>query len=198
MKEHKRRNYFIKKDFQGRYVFVFFSFIVLGSIIFSLVFSLFTAKTLTITYENYNLQLGVTPLILLKQIITTGWVYIFFGGLAVGIISIYLTHQVAGPVYRLEKSFDEMLSGTIVSAIQLRKKDEGRELTEKINCFNKMLSEHFHNLRDINQKIEAELADLVSKTEGSQEHNDFYRSVHEIARLNSELKEGLFRFKIQE
>ena len=42
-KTWRRRNYFIKKELQGRYIFSFFLFVILGSIIFSLIFSMLSA-----------------------------------------------------------------------------------------------------------------------------------------------------------
>jgi len=60
-KTWRRRNFFIKKDLQGKYMFSFFIFLVAGSIIFTLIFSLLSLNTMTIVYDNYKLQIGRTP-----------------------------------------------------------------------------------------------------------------------------------------
>ena len=63
---YKRRNYFINKEFQGRYIFNYFLLVTIGSLLFIGVFSFFSSNTLSIVYDNYHLQLGVTPGILFK------------------------------------------------------------------------------------------------------------------------------------
>lgn len=58
---HKRRNYFINKEFQGRYIFNYFILATIGSILFIGVFSLFSFNTFSIVYDNYHLIDGFTP-----------------------------------------------------------------------------------------------------------------------------------------
>jgi sensor histidine kinase YesM len=47
--------------------------------------------------------------------------------------SIILTHRIAGPVYRLEKTLDELIEGKDVRYIKLRKNDELKPLAAKLN-----------------------------------------------------------------
>ena len=70
MKQFKRRNYFINKEFQGRYIFNYFIIAAIGSLLFMAVFSFFSSNTLSISYDDYQLQLGVTPFILFKKILS--------------------------------------------------------------------------------------------------------------------------------
>ena len=104
----KRRNYFIKRELQGKYIFSFFIFVITGSIIFTIIFSLLSADTLTVVYDNYNLQIGKTPSVLLREILSANWIFIVAGGLTVAVLSMFLTHRFAGPLFRFEKSIDEM------------------------------------------------------------------------------------------
>ena len=140
--KYKRRNFFIKKDLQGKYVLSYFIFVMLGVIFFTLIFSMLSMNTLSIVYDDYDLQIGTTPLILLEKILASQWIFMaIFAMLFVVIISILLTHRIAGPMYRFEQAFNEMINGNIGYWIKLRKKDEGKELAEKINRFNDILSE---------------------------------------------------------
>jgi len=47
--------------------------------------------------------------------------------------SILLSHRVAGPLYRIERTLDRLIQGEDVEHIRLRKNDELKELAEKIN-----------------------------------------------------------------
>ena len=47
--------------------------------------------------------------------------------------SIIVTHRIAGPIYRLEKTLDELIQGEDVGFIRLRKHDEFKEFAAKLN-----------------------------------------------------------------
>ncbi|MBI5640010.1 MAG: methyl-accepting chemotaxis protein [Nitrospirae bacterium] len=148
-KTWRRRNYFIKKELQGKYIFSFFIFVIAGSFFFTAIFSLLSANTLTIAYKHSSLQLGKTPIILLTEILRAHWIFIITGGLLVILISVFLTHRFAGPVYRFEKSLEEMNRGNFSLEIRLRNKDEAKELASMINALNVMLSSRIAELRSL-------------------------------------------------
>ncbi|MFH2059622.1 MAG: methyl-accepting chemotaxis protein [Pseudomonadota bacterium] len=150
---HKRRNYFINKEFQGRYIFNYFLLATIGSLLFIGVFSFFSSNTLSIVYDNYHLQLGVTPEILFKKILSTQWLFVVFGGGIVIIVTLFLTHRVAGPFYRFERSLDDMIDGDISKKIVLRPKDEGKDLAQKINAFNFVLGDKLSVIETFNSNI---------------------------------------------
>jgi methyl-accepting chemotaxis protein len=161
----RRRNYFIKKDLQGRYIFSFFIFVIFGVIIFTLIFSLLSANTLTVVYEDYSLRIGKTPFILIKEILRADWIFVVTAGLSLVIISMFLTHRFAGPMYRFEKSVEEMLGGNFDFQIRLRKKDEGKELAAMMNQLISTISSNLREMRDLTDAIELKLKD-ASETVG--------------------------------
>jgi methyl-accepting chemotaxis protein len=144
---YKRRNYFINKELQGRYIFNAFLLVAFGSILFATIFTFFSSNTLSITYDNYQLRLGTTPGILLNKILSGQWLVIVLGGLLITIISLFLSHRVAGPFFRLEKTLDAMTAKDISVRVTLRPKDEGKELALKINNFNEMISSSLNRIR---------------------------------------------------
>lgn len=145
----RRRNYFIKRDFQGKYIFSFFIFVIAGSYLFTAIFGFLSLNTLTIVYKDYNLQVGKTPFVLLKEILRAQWIFITACGVLVGIGSMFLTHRIAGPMYRLERSLEEMIKGNFNFEIKLRSKDEAKELATLLNDFNTSLSWRLKEARDL-------------------------------------------------
>ncbi len=142
-KRYSRRKYFIKKDFQGKLLLGCFLVVAGGCLLFNLLLWLLSADTLTISYSNQNLQLGQTPFMLLKQVLTANWFLIIIGGGFVIVAALFLSHRVVGPLYRFEVTLDNMLKGHLRDTIHLRDKDEGKELASKINEFNTKLSQSF-------------------------------------------------------
>jgi len=145
--KYKRRNYFIDKEFQGKYIFNAFLLVTLGSILFALIFSFFSSNTLSIVYDNYHLKLGTTPGILLNKILSSQWLFIVLGGFAIALLTLFFTHRIAGPFFRFEKTLDAMMAKDVSIRIFLRPKDQGKELAKKINQFNEMMSSNLTLMR---------------------------------------------------
>ena len=193
----RRRNYFIKKDLQGKYIFFFFIFVVLGSIIFTLIFSMLSANTLTIAYKNYTLQIGKTPLILIRELLGAHWIFIVTAGLAVVVVSMFLTHRLAGPLFRFEKSVGEMIKGNFDFRIRLRKKDEGKELAEMMNQLLETISSNVREMRSLSDEIGARLAEAEKSDSQRKEETGTADCIKEARVFNHKLREILYQFKIK-
>jgi methyl-accepting chemotaxis protein len=181
---YKRRQYFINKEFQGRTIFNYFILLTLGSFLFVGIFSFFSANTLSIVYDNYHLQLGTTPGILFKKMLSTQWLFIVIGGIVIIFITLRLTHRVAGPFFRFEKALAEMMAHDISKKIVLRQKDEGKELAQRVNEFNLALSRQLTFMEDQNYKIAVAAGQLetllAQKDQASQSDQDPGEMLHLI------------------
>ncbi len=194
----KRRNYFIKKDLQGKYIFSFFIFLVAGSIIFTLIFSLLSSNTMTIVYDNYKLQIGKTPLMLMKEILSAQWIFIVAGGFVVVILSMFLTHRFAGPIFRFEKSIEEMTKGNLNFRIYLRAKDEGKELAEKINILVDMLSSNIKEMRRLSEEVNNKLTDANNSLKENKEGKETALDIEIAGDLNRRLHEILQKYTVKD
>lgn len=142
MKNNKyvRRNYFVKKNFQGKLILGYFLLMMGGGLLFMATFAAFSADSLTIVSRDYDLQVGQTPLMLLRNGLMAHWVFVVIGGSLLLVATIFITHRIAGPQFRFEKALDSMIGGRLDDVIHLRDKDEGGELAVKMNHFNAELS----------------------------------------------------------
>ena len=55
-------------------------------------------------------------------------------GLVIAAIVVILTHRIAGPLYRIERALDDLIEGKEIGPIRLRKNDELRRLSKRINA----------------------------------------------------------------
>ncbi|MEW6571045.1 MAG: methyl-accepting chemotaxis protein [Nitrospirota bacterium] len=193
----RRRNYFIKKELQGKYIFSFFIFVVAGSILFTLIFSYLSLDTMTIVYKNHNLQLGKTPLILIKEILSAHWIFVLTAGIAVAVISMFLTHRFAGPMYRFEKSVEEMIKGDFSFEIRLRRKDEGKEFAEKMNRLIVIMSSRISDMRRLSDEIAVKLEDISPPINRMEEAEAVVAGLDQMRVLTGRLKDLLYSFKIK-
>lgn len=154
MNRQKRRLFFIKKNFQGRLILGYFLFVTGGCLLFTFILAAFSADTLTVVYQNHDLQLGQTPVMLAKKILAAQWIFIVLGGSLIVVAALFITHRMAGPVFRLERALDNMNRRILNDRIHLRKKDEGKKLAGKINRFNKLLSQQIRRIDTEAKSIE--------------------------------------------
>jgi len=131
-KRYKRRNYFIKKNFQGKLILGYFLFMVVGCLVFAVILAILSADSMTVVYQDNELQIGQTPFMLIKQLITAHWIAIVVGSAFVVVGAMFITHRLAGPMFRLERAADNMVAGQLNDVIYLREKDEGKELAAKL------------------------------------------------------------------
>ncbi len=178
-------------------MFSFFIFVIIGSILFALIFSLLSYGTLSISYKNYDLQIGKTPLVLLKEILLAYWIFIVSGGLTVAIISVFLTHRFAGPIYRFEKSFEKLIRGNFNFEVRLRRNDENKQIAQMMNQLINMLSSSFKEMRHLTDEIDSKLTDVsrsVNQTDGGKEAAAYLDKANTLAKR---LREILYGFKIK-
>jgi methyl-accepting chemotaxis protein len=102
---------------------------------------------MTISYKNNDLQMGQTPVMLLKNAIAANWILLVTCGSLLVVAAIIGTHRIAGPLFRFEKTLDSMRQKVLDDTIHLREKDEGKELAAKINAFNTLLSTDLKSIR---------------------------------------------------
>lgn len=159
----KRRNFFIKKDFQGKFILRFFLTIFVGAVIFTAILSIFSAHTITITYEDSYLRLDKTPKALFKEIIRSYGVYIFLLGIIISSLSLFLSHRIAGPLFRFERSVEEITKGNLSFRISLRRRDEAKELAHMINEMIETLS---CQIRDVGLQVDAVHNQLIVLSKG--------------------------------
>ncbi len=182
---YKRRNYFIKKNFQGKLILGYFLFMVAGCLLFTAIFAALSADTMTMVYQDNDLQMGQTPLVLIKQAVAAHWIFIVLGGVLVVVATMFITHRLAGPIFRLERAADHMINGRLDDVIYLRKKDEGQELAEKLNQFNLELSRKIRQVEKRAKNIDDVLAQCSALDPKTTSPEDF-ESIH--ASISSQSK----------
>lgn len=189
----KRRNYFVKQDFQGRFVLRFFLTILLSAVVFTVILSIFSAHTITITYRDSFLRIEKTPKALFYEIIRAHGLYIFLIGVGISTLSLFLSHRIAGPLFRFEKSIEEIIKGNLSFRIKLRKKDEAKELAEAMNRMIETLSSYLSDIKAITDDIEKNL--LETKKAVEEQKGGAGESINRTIKALEELKKALSYFK---
>jgi methyl-accepting chemotaxis protein len=162
MNVFRRRIYFIEKKLQAKYIMLTVVSLVLYTGIFViLVFSPYMI-TLHFDYPLAEKTEAARALLLLHGTVWPGLVAaIFFFSL----LSVFITHKVAGPLFRMKKDISQVVEGDLNVVVRLRKGDDMKDLAEKINLLIEELrtfvtaSKNAHDLLDgYIRELEQEMA----------------------------------------
>jgi nitrogen fixation/metabolism regulation signal transduction histidine kinase len=153
----RRKNYLIRKDFQGRFILRSFLAILVGAAVFTVILSIFSAHTMTVTYEDSALRIDRTPKALFLYMVRAYGVYILLLGVLISVVAVFLSHRIAGPLFRFERSVEEITRGNLAFCVILRKKDEGKELA---GLMNEMITSLASRIRSAKEEAEAAYSGL--------------------------------------
>ncbi len=153
MKTERRTHYFIKRKFQSIFIIKFCALVLLGSLISTGIIYYITKGTVTTSFENLRLVIKSTAdYILPAVLIATGIVAIVIS-IATIFLTLYTSHKIAGPLYRIEKELEKLEEGDLTVSIKLRSGDEIQYLAEKLNA-------SISNIRNSLSDLKKEFYDL--------------------------------------
>ncbi len=169
----KRNRYFIKKKFQAG-VILKFSLIVLAGILVStiLLFSL-SQDSLTSCYAHSRLEIkstgqAILPAVLVTNLVTLGLICLFSMA-----VMLFISHKIAGPLFRFEKGIKEVAQGDLRVKVNLRKKDQLSDISTALNQMTSSIHEKISH-------IDARLSQIEGMDNG--------RMGEEIAALKSDIR----------
>lgn len=126
----KRRKYYIEKKFQTKYFLLTMLLLLTYTSVFVII--LFAPSILTLYFDNplaEKVEASRVLLLLHRKVWPAiGAVIILFGAL-----SIFVSHRIAGPLYRLKKSLSLITQGNLNVKVKLRKGDDLNDLAEHVN-----------------------------------------------------------------
>lgn len=166
MSNYKRRTYLIKTGLQLRYM---------GIIISTMLFVAFGVGW--VIYHTSWGMIANTPDLTLDKLSDifdvvntsiTQWIIVFI--FVIAILSIFVSHKIAGPVYRLEETTRIIASGDLTYKINLRHGDELQDLQEAFNTMSNSLREMVAKDREVIERL-AETSNKLKLTIKSGDKN---------------------------
>ena len=155
----RRKRYFIKPGFQSRLTAIFILIVIIvANIVGALVYAFSISKLESKLVIESKLpidpsQLGQT---LLPGVIVAELISI----LVVAFICIFVTHTIAGPVYRMERVARSIGDGDLTNFIKLRPKDELKDLADAMNEMTMGLRNKITSFREARSRIKVNLEKL--------------------------------------
>ncbi|MCM8782541.1 MAG: methyl-accepting chemotaxis protein [Candidatus Omnitrophica bacterium] len=139
--QNRRRNYFIKKGFQAKFILKFCILIILACVLMGGLVYFLSTKTVTASFENLRFIAKSTADFILPLLTISSLIAIIIVSLACIVIVLFISHRIAGPLYRFEKSIGQIATGDLRVETHLRKNDEIKILADSLNTMVKKFKE---------------------------------------------------------
>jgi len=175
---YKRTHYFIKKEFQFKFILRFCLIILAGVVISTSLVFLFSQGTLTSSFHQSRLVIKNTAVAILPAVIYTNLITLGLISMAAIVVTLFVSHKIAGPLFRFEKEIKEIGQGDLTKKMGLRKKDQ---ITDMADSLNKMTASLHEKVLDIQTRVE-HLIESASQQNASQD------LIEELNRLNQKIK----------
>lgn len=130
----KRRNYFIDKGSQGRFMAAFTLASMAGGGIAVFGFRYFAQKKIDATI--YSMKLPDIPLrsLLMDEMLITSLLAALFVIILFVLVASRLFARLSGPLQKMSSSLRRIAGGDLQSGVRLREDDEFREFGEEVNA----------------------------------------------------------------
>ena len=122
-----RKQYIVKKGFQIRYMIIIIAAMLLIALITGL--SIYSAVMQTLITQFHGENLALIKQAITYKLFIRSLLLVF----AIAILSVFISHRTAGPIYKFEQIIRALAKGKDVQEIKLRKRDEFYELASAIN-----------------------------------------------------------------
>jgi len=183
MQGHRRRNYFIDKNFQAKFIVKFCFIVILSSLSIGILLFVLLKNFTTVAIENIHVTVKSTSDFILPIVIETLSIVAALSALSVGALALFASHKIAGPLYRLKKEVEKIKDGDLKVDFTTRKDDQFKELSA---AFTEMKDACVLKHLELNRKV-GQLKDfLVNPAENKES----------IVKKIKELEELLNFFKI--
>ncbi|PIP67848.1 MAG: hypothetical protein COW92_04315 [Candidatus Omnitrophica bacterium CG22_combo_CG10-13_8_21_14_all_43_16] len=154
----RRRKYIIQRGLQFRYIGLVFGLALIASIVTGwTVFATgwyFLGEKLASVYPQGRLiyVLRATNIALIRNLLLVSPLIFILG--------LLFSHRIAGPVYRITKTLEEIIKGNLGLKIKLREGDELVDLAYMINNLTDNINKAMITDKDIAIKIEKDLEEI--------------------------------------
>lgn len=134
---HRRRIYFIEKRFQANFILKFCALVAMGGLLTIGILYFLSHQSTTVAIVNSRVLVKTTADFILPILVQTVVITMIITSLAAIVVTLFVSHKIAGPLYRLKKTMKELGEGNFSEDFKIRRLDQLQDLAA---VFNSMLT----------------------------------------------------------
>jgi methyl-accepting chemotaxis protein len=160
----RRRQVYIKKQFQFRFILKFCMILLAGVLVSTALLFLFSQDTLTSSFSHSRLEIKSTGEAMLPAIIYTNLISLALILVTTIMVTLYISHKIAGPIFRLESEIRRIGEGNLSTTVTLRNKDQMLEFAQRVN---EMTSGLHRRVSEVQRQVD-EIAAAASQPDSTE------------------------------
>lgn len=141
---NKRRpgRIYVEKVVQNDFILKFCMLVGCGALVISAVLYLWGKFSTTVSIVNARVMVTSTADYLLPLLIQTTLIVMIFVAIMTAFMTLYVSHKIAGPIYRFKQMFKELSEGNFTHQVKLRKDDKLQEVAGEFNAMISSVKNH--------------------------------------------------------
>ena len=147
---------------------IFWTFIFAAAVYF------LSQNSTTVAIENTKVIVKKTSDFILPILLNTFLLAVFFSTVTIGLLTMFITHRIAGPLFRLNREVEKFKSGDLNADFHIRKDDElrvlAKNLSEMADIYKSKHGRLKEGIQKLNERLESE------KSSVSVENKEFLKN----------------------
>ena len=188
---YKRKIHFIDKPFQSKFILKFCALVALGGLLTIGILYLWAGKSTTVAIVNSRVEVRTTADFMLPILIQTVIIVSIIVSLATIVVALFVSHKIAGPLYRLKNTMEKLEQGNFAEDFHIRSNDQLQDIA---GSFNNMIKK----IREVIKNLKRDIPTLKEKLGSISEHelSEQKRSIlSELKKLSEDLNKLVNYFK---
>ena len=193
---NRRRNYFINKSFQTKFILKFCILVIVAAIISSVMIYRFSSGSVTTVFEDSRLQIKPSTQFIMPALIVGSLLSIILVGVATIIIVLFMSHKIAGPLYKLQNSIVRMGEGDISFYVDFRTGDEVKKLSDDFNMTLRRLNSLLLEIKECSRELSAQCVEFKDVKQKNQLEG-IGELLDRMEKSSNKLLDSVHKFKLR-
>jgi len=196
---NRRKNYFIKKKFQTRFILRFCFPVIFTALIAAIVVYYFSSQSTVTVFENSRLVIKPGTEFIIPGLILSALFSIILVGIATVIIMFFISHRIAGPLYKVENSLERMADGDLSFDIHFRKRDEIKKLANAFNMTSRKLNGLIGDVKQERAELDSAVSrlNLLTGKLSPEQREALKENIKKLEAVNNRFEKKLLKFKLR-
>jgi len=144
---NRRKNYYIDKDFQMKFIVKFCFVIIVASIATATLIYYFNLQTTTVAFENLRVTVKTTSDFILPIVLQILAIVTIVAGILTVYFTMFTSHKISGPLYKLNVELKKIKDGDFTTPIRIRSTDQLQQIANNFDDFRKNMQETIKRLQ---------------------------------------------------
>jgi methyl-accepting chemotaxis protein len=131
---NKRKNYFIDKKFQIKFILRFSALVAIGGLLTIGIMYFLATQSTTVSIVNSRVAARTTAAFILPLLVQTVAIVVVAIGLTAIMLTLFFSHKIAGPLYRFKKVMQMLEKGDFSGGFKIRHLDQLQDLADTFNA----------------------------------------------------------------